>query len=121
MTYPPPNPDLYAVSGQGFFRLNTALLSDGDIYESQQGSHGFAIGPESDISKVNIAYWDETQPRLMNQISISPTRPFPGKFVAVNDEAEYAPSGRPARLLIWPEELYNADFRPSDFDPGGCR
>jgi len=59
MSYPPPNPDQYALNGYKFFRLNTPLISDGDMYESQQGANGFAIGPDSDISKVNIGYFDE--------------------------------------------------------------
>lgn len=120
MSYPQPDANNYSNSGQSFFRLNTELISDGDIYDSPQGTHGLAIGPDSDISKVNIAYYDEQVARFMNQVSISPSRPFPGNIAARND-AVYAPSSRPGRILIWPDELFNEDFRPSDFDPGSCR
>lgn len=120
MAYPQPDPNQYVLNGQEFFRLNTLLLSDGDIYESPQGSYGLAIGPDSDISKVNVAYFDAAQERFMNQVSISPSRPFPGRIPAAND-SKYAPSARPGRLLFWPDEIYNEDYRPSDFDPGGCR
>ena len=53
MSYPPPNPDNYALNGYKFFRLNTPLTSDGDMYESAQGGQGFAIGPQSDLSLGN--------------------------------------------------------------------
>lgn len=119
MTYPPPNADLYAINGYKFFRLNTKLISDGDIYESAQGAQGFAIGPDSDISKVNIAYFDDQlEGNFMNQVAISPERPFPGLIAARND-AKYMPAGRPGKTLIWPDELYNPTWDPDFIDIAG--
>lgn len=112
MSYPQPDPDSYAVNGFTQFRLNTPLISDGDMYESAQGAKAFAIGPDSDISKVNIAYYDEQVGGFMNQVSLTPGRPFPGDILARND-AFYAPSSRPGRTLIWPEELYNPSYVPT--------
>lgn len=120
MTYPQPDPNQYAIGGQKFWRLNTPLISDGDIYESEQGASGFAIGPDSDISKVNIAYFDDQVSGLMNQFAISPQRPFPGTLYARND-AVYVPSNRPGRFLLWPDELYNVNWRPTDFDESTMR
>jgi hypothetical protein len=115
VSYPQPNPDSYAVGGYNFFRLNTLLTCDGDIYESTQGAQGFAIGPDSDISKVNLAYFDdEVASTFQNQISVSIDRPFAGFFPARN-EADYAPASRPGRILMWPDELYNSSFRPAGF------
>lgn len=115
MSYPQPNADQYALNGYKFFRLNTPLTSDGDMYESQQGAQGFAIGPDSDISKVNIGYFDEQVPRFLNQVAITPERAFPG-FIAARNEANYVPSGRPGRILIWSDELYNPTWDPQPID-----
>ena len=110
MAYPQPDADKYSIGGQKFWRLNTPLSSDGDIYESQQGAGGFAIGPDSDIAKVNIAYFDDQVEGFMNQIAISPGRPFAGTMYARN-EALYVPSKRPGRFLIWPDDLYDSTWR----------
>lgn len=120
MTYPQPDPNRYAIGGQPFFRLNTTLISDGDIYESEQGASGFAIGPDSDISKVVIQYFDDQVDRYMNQVAISASRPFAGNIVSRNDAA-YAPSGVPGRILLWPDELFDVSWRPPDYDPGAWR
>lgn len=116
MSFPPPNANQYATGGSGFFRLNTTLTSDGDMYSSEQGAHGFAIGPDSDISKVNIAYFDAQVDRRMNQIAISPSRPFPGFVAAANEGGLYVPSNRPGRILIWPDEIYNPNWLPGNDD-----
>jgi len=115
MTYPQPNADAYATGGYGFFRLSTRLSSPGDIYESPQGAHAFAIGPDSDISKVDIAYFDDQVPMFLNQLSVGPGRSFAGSVAARND-ASYAPVNRPGRTLMWSDDLFNSQFRPPGFD-----
>ena len=118
MSYPPPNADQYALNGYKFFRLNTPLISDGDIYESAQGAQAFAIGPDSDISKVNIAYFDDQVPNFVNQFAITPERSFPG-LVAARNEVNYVPSNRPGRILLWSDELYNPTWDPNFIDVAG--
>ena len=118
MSYPQPNFDQYALNGYKFARLNTPLTSDGDIYESAQGAQGFAIGPDSDISKVNIGYFDDQVPRFLNQFAITPERSFPG-LIAARNEVTYQPSGRPGRILIWSDELYNNTWDPNFIDIAG--
>jgi len=118
VSYPPANPDQYALNGYKFFRLNTPLTSDGDMYESAQGAQGFAIGPDSDISKVNIGYFDDQVPRFLNQVAITPERAFPG-FIAARNEVNYVPSNRPGRILIWSDELYNPTWNPNFIDVAG--
>lgn len=117
MSYPPPSAEEYAVSGYKFFRLNTPLVSDGDIYEASVGAQAFAIGPDSDISKVNVGYFDDQVPRFMNKVALSQKRSFTGRLDARNN-SYYAPSNRPGRLLIWPDELYNVDYRPPGWSSG---
>ena len=112
MSYPQPNSDQYALNGYTFFRLNTPLSSPGDIYESAQGAQAFAIGPDSDIDRVNIAYFDDQRgPTFVNRATIGPSRSLVG-VVAARNEVQYMPGARPGRILIWPEALYDSTFKP---------
>lgn len=118
MTYPQPNSNDPAINGGNFFRLNTPLVSAGDIYESEQGARAFALGPQSDISRVMINYFDENQgsnvpQTFLNALEISPQRAFVGNIAARND-VTYQPAGRPGRVLFWVSDLYNAGYRPED-------
>ena len=115
MSYPQPNADEYALGGYKYFRLNTLLSSAGDMYESAQGAHAFSLGPESDISRVNITYFDDQVPNFINQTQIFPLRGFSGRVDARNNTGFYSPSLRPGRVLIWPDEIYDPNFRPSGF------
>lgn len=115
MSFPQPDADKYALSGSGFFRLNTPLSSPGDIYESQQGAHGLCIGPLSDIANVNVAYFDDQVQTFMNFATISPKRAFVGQVYARN-ESKYAPAQRPGRILFWSDDIFDPNFRPRSFD-----
>ena len=114
MSYPQPNSNDYALNGYKYFRLNTLLSSPGDIYESAQSGHALAIGPESDISKVNVAYFDDQVPTYMQMTTIGEDRGFVGRIDARN-EVTYQPAGRPGRLLFWSADLYDSTFRPPGF------
>lgn len=120
MSYPQPDTSLYAASGAKFFRLNTQLVSDGDIYESAVGAEAFAIGPDSDIPKVNLAYFDDQAPNFLQDITITPQRPFSG-LVRANNTGRYAPAQRPGRILMWPDAVFAADFDPSAIATGVIR
>lgn len=117
MSYPQPNANLYAINGYQYFRLNTLLSSPGDIYESEQGGLAFAIGPDSDISKVAIASFDDQVPTFMEITSIGVERTFTGRIAARN-EVTYQPSNRPGRILFWTTDLYDTSFRPAGFNAG---
>ena len=127
-----PNANAPVTSGYGFFRLKQALSSAGDIFESAQGAHAFALGPDSDVSLATIAYVDtqsrptfssQTTPTQtnMNTLTVSPQRAFVSPFPAVNDDTQYAPSSVPGRILIWPTEIYDATFLPPGFDSNNDR
>lgn len=125
MAYPQASPDEAIVNGAGFVRIRTPLASPGDIYESQQSSAATAIGPDSDIAVVNINYFDgQVAPSFINQVAVSCQRTFTGTLAARND-ATYSGSGdsgvtefhTPGRLLIWPADIYDPNYIPSDFDP----
>lgn len=120
MSYPQPNADQYAIKGYQFFRLNTLLTSPGDIYESAQSGHGMAIGPESDLANINVAYFDDQVDTFMQRTTISPHRAFVGRIDARND-AVYVPAQRVAKILFWAADIYDPNYRPiakpAEFDP----
>ena len=111
MTYPQPNSNDPVQAGQDFFRLNTALVSPGDIYESEVTANALAVGPESDISRINVAYYDSTQATKMNQVTISPDRLMTGVITA-SPANLYVPSNVAARALIWPDQTFDQKFVP---------
>ncbi len=111
MTYPQPDADQYAIKGYQYFRLSTLLTSPGDIYQSAQSGHGIAIGPESDLANVNVAYFDDQVPTFMQRTSISANRAFVGRVDARND-AVYTPANRPGKILFWAADIYDPNYRP---------
>lgn len=110
MAYPQPDATKYAIKGYEYFRLNTLLASAGDIYESEQSALAFALGPDSDIANVGINYFDEQVPNALNQVFISKNRSFVGRIDANAENGTYQPSGRPARIFIWPNDRWNPLF-----------
>lgn len=116
--YPQPSANSYAIAGYPFFRLNTKLLTPGDLYTSEQGATAFVIGPESDIANVRIYYLDnQLQPGQMNNVLISSDRGVAGPIYAQLD-ATYLPSGRPGRILIGVDDIYNPSYVPTGFNAG---
>lgn len=116
MSYPQPNSNAYSVGGSQFFRLLTPLTSPGDIYESEQSGHAFALGPESDVANVNVVYYDDQVPSFVTTTGIGPERSFTGLLVARN-EVRYAPANRPGRILFYPADLYDPSYQPAGFVP----
>jgi hypothetical protein len=112
MSYPQPNSNRYAINGYQFFRLNTLLSSPGDIYESEQSGLALCLGPESDVSKVACAYYDDQVPTFINSTIVDPNRSFVGRLDARND-SRYQPSNRPGRILFWSADLYDPSYVPS--------
>ncbi len=112
--YVNPNSDAYAIGGYQFFRLNTILSCPGDIFESKQSGHAFAVGPESDVANVSMAYFDDQISTFMNQTQIGPNRAWNGRIDARN-EAKYAPGGRPGRIMMWAADLYDPNYLPTGY------
>lgn len=112
MTFPQVQPDQLAVNGSQFFRINTLLSSPGDMYESTQGGLAFVLGPDSDVDRVNVAYFDpNVAGTLLNKFTVDSRRPFVGRISAQLDQT-YQPSGRPGKILIWPDDLFNPSYVP---------
>lgn len=117
MSYPQPSSDLYVRNGYDFFRLRTQLSSPGDIYESLVSGNALTIGPESDIANVNVNYFDDQAPNFIQQTAVSPLRSFSGRIDAQNAKT-YSPSNRPGRILFWPADIYDPNFKPRAFVSG---
>ncbi len=117
MAFPQPNADKYCLNGYQYFRLFTPLASPGDIYESAQSCHACCVGPESDIANVVVQYFDDQVTNFVQQTTISPRRAFLGRIDARN-EATYAPSGTPGRIMFWAADLYDPNFKPTGFTVG---
>jgi hypothetical protein len=115
--YKQPNTDQYALQGYSFLRLKQLLATPGDIFESQQGAHAFALGPDSDISQVNVGYYDGQVTDFFSQFTLTPQRAFESLITAFNKTKLYAPSKVPARILIWPAEIYDSTYLPIGFTP----
>jgi hypothetical protein len=97
--------------------LLTPLTSPGDIYESEQSGHALALGPQSDVANINVAYFDDQVPTFVNQTQIGPRRSFVGRIDARNTDT-YAPTNRPGRVFFWPADLYDPSYIPA-FQGGG--
>lgn len=115
MPFAQPSADLAARAGADVFRINAPLSSPGDIYESTQSAFGFALGPQSEVSRVEVAYFDDQASDNMAQFTLTPQRAWTGR-VDTRLDATYAPSSRPARILIWCGEIWNTGYRPTGFD-----
>jgi hypothetical protein len=109
VSFPQPNSNEPCIDGLDFFRLITPLESPGDMYESEQGAHAFTIGPDSDVARVAVTYFDENAPGFVQTMEISPERGFQG-FVPARNDATYQPSGRAGRILFYPIDLYNPTY-----------
>lgn len=103
MSYPQTSPNTSVLSGQDYWRLFTPLASAGDIYESEQSGRGFVIGPDSDIARVKIVYYDIQNPNLANEAIVSIDKPFVGRLDAFGDQTYN--TGDQARLFISAEDF----------------
>lgn len=104
MSYPQPNSNQPVLQGQDFLRILTPLASAGDIYQSEQAGYVFQVGPDSDIARVNVTYFDPSLPSFTNNIVISNKTPFYGRLDARNTDT-YQPSGVPGRILFSPADI----------------
>ncbi len=111
--FPQPDSVEPVLGGQQFFRLKTQLASVGDIYESEVSALAFALGPDSDLARVQISSYNDASPGDVSQAIISPDRDIIGRIDARN-EATY-PGGRKGRILISLADIYDPNWRPDGF------
>ena len=122
MTYPQLSSVKPVRDGQDFFRLKTQIVSSGDIYESEVGSNGIVLGPDSDIARVLVTYMDvDNDPTQVSQAIVSPDRNMAGLVPALNT-LQYPMSiagetnPRRGRILYSLADYFDQRFRPSGFN-----
>lgn len=120
MSYPQPSSVLPVKNGQDFFRLTTPIVSSGDIYESEVSANAIVLGPNSDIARVQVTYFDPAQSVGLSTAVVSPDRSLTGLIPAVNTENYISgfsqANPRKGRVLFSLDDYYNPDYRPTLFD-----
>lgn len=113
MSYPQPLASQEVLEGQEFFRLFTELDSSGDVYEMDVSAKAFVIGPQSDIARVRVTYWDPILRGNSQSFVVSVDDPFLGRVDAF-DTNKYPLVNTQGRILISPEDILENSWRPSN-------
>jgi hypothetical protein len=112
VSYPQPFASQEVIEGQEFFRINTLLESSGDLYEIDTSAKAFVIGPESDIARARVTYYDPSVPSRSSSFVVSVGDPFFGRIDALASQS-YPVAGTPARIIVSLEDLYEPRWVPS--------
>lgn len=116
MSYPQPQASTEILEGQNFFRLFTELVSSGDIYEMNASALAFCIGPQSDVARARVTYYDPSSPTKSSSFVVSVDSPFIGRIDRLGSQ-KYPIANVPANILISPEDLVNNDWEPPGSNP----
>lgn len=116
MSYPQAKASDEILEGQNFFRLFTELVSSGDIYEMDASALAFCIGPQSDIARARVTYYDPTSPTKGSSFVVSVDSPFIGRIDRLGSQ-KYPVANVPANILISPEDLIDNEWEPPAFNP----
>lgn len=119
MTLPnQPSSALDVMGSDEFYRIHQAVSSAGDIFEIDSSTHAIYLGPESDVSEVQLVYFDsQAGTRKMNTASISAGGPFVNRVDSLLDQ-EYPSIGQQARILAYPEDIIEPAYvRPNPTQP----
>lgn len=103
MSYPQPLASQEVIQGQGFNRLFTELDSSGDAYEMDVSAKAFCIGPESDIAKARITYYDSVLAARAQSFVVQVGDPFYGRIDSL-PQNKYA-GNIASNIIITPEDL----------------
>jgi hypothetical protein len=109
--------DLAVQGGQETFRLFQAIESLGDILEINTSSKAFCVGPQSDISKYHLSFFDEQGTDRISAIDLAVGNPVIGRTDA-KLATSYPISQLPARIIATPGDLVDNTFLPSTFVGG---
>lgn len=106
MSYPQAVASQEVLQGQEFFRLFTNLTSSGDAYEMDVSAKAFSIGPQSDIARARITYWDSENAANAQSFVVNVGESFYGRIDALAS-ARYSKPRLPARIIVTPEDMYD--------------
>jgi hypothetical protein len=118
MTFPQPDSRMAVLNGQEFFRLQTQLVSPGDIYESEVSALAVVVGPDSDMAKYLITYLDQEAVGITNQVIVTPDRDIIGRIDSRMDAIYPGAGARRGRILASLADLYDPSFTPTGFSAG---
>ncbi len=105
MSYPQAIASQEIIEGQEIYRLKTPLDSSGDAYELDVGVKAFAIGPESDVARARVTYFDPIQG--VHSFVVSVGSPFVGRVDAFPNKI-YEIANSPAVIIVTPEDIVEA-------------
>jgi hypothetical protein len=118
MSFPQTLPSTQVIAGKPFWRLFTPLESSGDIYEADTSGLAFVLGPQSDLDRVGITYYDDAVPGKASTVIISKDKPMVGRLDAFST-LKYG-TGQKGRILISPSNLVaqTGVYEPNGFVEG---
>lgn len=108
MSYPQPLASQEVLEGQEFFRLLTRL-SEGDVYELDVSAKAFVIGPESDVHRCRVTYYDPSQANRSASAVVSVGNPFIGRVDRLAS-SRFPVSNTPANILVTAEDLVSPSY-----------
>jgi len=114
MSYPQPIASQEIREGQEFYRLLTEIETSGDVYEMDVSAKAFSIGPESDIARARVTYFDAINNAHSFVVSVG--APFVGR-VDASPTKKYV-GGVPGNIIITPEDIIQSDYRSASVSAG---
>jgi hypothetical protein len=104
VSYPQAPASIEVNQGQEFYRLYTRLISSGDVYEMDVSAKAFCIGPQSDVARAKITYYDPAISGNAQSFIVGVGDPFVGRIDSIQN-SKYASANIGARIIITPEDL----------------
>lgn len=100
MSFPQTKASNATLRSQDYWRLFTEIETSGDIYECDVSARAFVLGPQSDVARVRVSYFDPQEPAadLANNFVVSNDKPFVGRVDSLQIE-QYG-GGQRADILI---------------------
>jgi hypothetical protein len=113
MTFPQTKAEDAILGGQEYWRLFTELESSGDIFEAPVSARAITVGPDSDISRIDLTYYDNQSANLATLLNVSIDKPLIGRVDALFSTPYQ--SGDRARVLLSTADL----LPPTGYEPSG--
>ncbi len=109
--------DIQAVlRSQEFFRLKRVIQGPGDIFELNESAKTIYLGPQSDISEVEVTYFNPSEPLGLETAIVSVNGPFVGRLDTL-PKTNVPSTGQPARILVSPVDIVDPSYTPPGFTP----
>lgn len=109
------------LDSQDYFRIFQELQSSGDIIEIDTSTKALFIGPQSDIARVTLPYYDPQATNSLRQVEVSVDNPFVGRLDAllatpIVNTGTAGPgivaTPSPARLLVSLNDIIDNSYVP---------